>query len=363
MGANGVPPGRTYRAWLGADFAPSRVVVLDTSSTSAAPRFNGPKASVLERGLDELCVQLSAELTEREQSLATRAVAAVRADSGGSKPIWVLHANDGERYIFKQCAPNLAAAEETVAELRALARRPVIRAKRFKLNQRGAVLDGVLKRYVDLDASRLLQADTRCWTPMQQTVMLMEHAWEWFVDNLDANPGQYALLGPMALPVNIDWDRAFHTRGRARLSRFAKYRAALPNARTFLYCDYVEGRVELALDELVDEARRIERLPISIVARLLEWYACSRYRGATARRRFVRRVLSRQARVAVECERFAQALLAERHRISTSSGRWVGRIRESQRRLWRISQLAVLRLFRGVVGQAARRALVQLRSR
>ena len=103
----------------------------------------------------------------------------------------------------------------------------------------------MLKPFIDFNVSAELDADTTQWTVEQRAVMLAEHAWEWFLDNLDTNTSQYALLGPLRLPVNIDWDRAFFSDGRSELSRFAKYKPQLPNARTFLYADYVAGKVKL----------------------------------------------------------------------------------------------------------------------
>jgi hypothetical protein len=163
-----------------------------------------------------------------------------------TKPVVPLTDPSGKRYVLKVAEPALVAAEIAAYELRRLGGRPTIPVRRVTVDlPGGAVVSGVLKVFLDFDETHQLSNDAREWTELQRTVILREHAWDWFLGNLDTNTSQYALLGVAGYPINIDWDRAFAHEERSELSRFAKYRTALPNALTFLYADYVEGRISL----------------------------------------------------------------------------------------------------------------------
>ncbi|MGC4066806.1 MAG: hypothetical protein QM784_19655 [Polyangiaceae bacterium] len=154
----------------------------------------------------------------------------------GSKPLLTLIDEDGRKYVLKRGDLPLMAAEQAAYEMRSLGGRPALPARVVSVELSGlGVVEGLVKPYLEFDPNSELQVDTTRWTELQRNVMLAEHAWEWFLDNLDTNTSQYALVGPDAFPVNVDWDRAFASNFSAELSRFAKYKATLPNARTFLF--------------------------------------------------------------------------------------------------------------------------------
>jgi hypothetical protein len=135
---------------------------------------------------------------------------------------------------------------------------------------------GVLKPFVAFDPADELESDSSLWTDLQRAVMLREHAWEWLLDDLDANRGQYALLGPERYPVA----RRRVEREPGPPSRFDKYKPMLPNARSFLYADWLERRIELKFSYLTEEARHIARLPPARVRTLLLRYAARCERGS-----------------------------------------------------------------------------------
>lgn len=288
--------------------------------------------------------------------------------NSGSKPLLTLESPSNERFVFKLAAPELLAAEVAAFELKNLAGRPCIPAKLMELNlpERGAV-KGLLKPFVEWDAASELSTDTRQWTVLQRHVMLMEHAWEWFLDNLDSNAGQFALLGDKAFPLNIDWDRAFAQDGVSELSRFAKYRGTLPSARTFLYTDYVEGRIDLSLNLMLREARLIRELPRAGVVKSVQAYAEVRYSDANERMQFVTAVLARQVGVERAFRNFAKALLAERATFRKARDpRGIAlsvseRLRFQQSVIWNATQPVLHDISHGFAGRAARQLLKRLR--
>src|SRR5689334_23756389 len=193
----------------------------------------------IERALQALMTELKVDQFTGDEAKTLRRGDPAEARSG-SKPLLTLCSAAGACYAFKQCDAPLAAAEEAAYELRRLGRRPSVPARAMTIELEGeGPLTGLLKPFIDFNISAELEADTTTWTPEQRAVMLADHAWEWFLDNLDTNTSQFALLGPLRLPVNIDLDRAFSSDSRSELTRFAKYKPQLPNARTFLYADYV----------------------------------------------------------------------------------------------------------------------------
>ena len=236
-------------------------------------------------------------------SVGTQVLRATEPDAAraGSKPLIVLE-DASEKFVLKLAEPALMAAEEAAHLLRALGRRPSVpsRSVRVEVEEVGTLV-GIVKPFlVDFDPEKELSADTLTWTELQRSVILLEHAWEWFLDNLDTNTSQYALLGPHAYPLNIDWDRAFASEAQAELSRFAKYKSTLPNARTFLYSDYVEGRIGLDFALLMRECRHITRLPLDDVKRILGAYANQAFPENPDRgRALVARVLWRQRNMSV----------------------------------------------------------------
>ena len=184
------------------------------------------------------------------------------------------------------------------------------------------------------------------------------------LDNLDTNTSQYALIGEEGLPLNIDWDRAFATEARSELSRFEKYKSVLPNARTFLYSDYVEGKVDLPFSVLHAEARRIRRLPEAKVRSILQRYALVRFEEEDERRSFVARVLHRQRHIDADFKRFARDLLRERLAISVATPPGVAsRLRQGSTLLWDRSQVLLHFIARGAVGTSGRKLLRLVRSR
>jgi hypothetical protein len=222
-------------------------------------------------------------------------------------------------------------------------------------------LTGLLKPFVDFNVNAELNVDTTTWTTEQRAVMLAEHAWEWFLDNLDTNTSQYALFGPLRLPVNIDWDRAFFSDGRSELSRFTKYKPQLPNARTFLYADYVAGKIKLPLWLLANEARRIRRLPQRRVREILARYAAVRFSDPAERERFIERTLMRQRGIEHEVATFLRSLWSERRSLelpADSVGEWARRLLLLAWAAWQRVLNAVLR---GPIGKAARRVLSAFR--
>lgn len=307
--------------------------------------------------------ELKVEQFEAEDAKALR-----RGDSAearaGSKPILTLCSDSGSCYAFKQCEAPLAAAEEAAFELRRLGGRPAVpaRAMTIELDGEGS-LTGLLKPFIDFNISAELDADTTTWTVEQRAVMLADHAWEWFLDNLDTNTSQYALLGSLRLPVNIDWDRAFFSDGRSELTRFAKYKPQLPNARTFLYADYVAGKIKLPLWMLANEARRIRRLPQKQVRDILVRYAKVRFTDPAEGEAFIRRTLIRQRGIEREVATFMRSLWSERRALESppdSAGEWL------HRRLlvgWAFWQRVLNAVLRGPVGSAARKMLSLVRGR
>lgn len=308
----------------------------------------------------------TALLTLKEQldpgHLATVEVKAPEANErdvvhGGSKPLFKVHDSEGRLYLFKHCEPALAAAEEAAYQLRRLGGRPSVPARSMSMSFDGIELRGLLKPYVDFDNERQLPADTTQWSEEQRAVMLLEHTWEWFLDNLDTNTSQYGLMGPLELPVNIDWDRSFFSAAQSELSRFAKYRPTLPNARTFLYADYVAGKIKLPLWLLSQEARRIRRLPKARVRLILQRYAAVRFDDAAEREHFVTRVLRRRHGIEREVATFMRALWAERRTLQTPPDGLREHLHRQLLLRWADWQLVLNSAMRGPVGTVGRRAL------
>jgi hypothetical protein len=317
----------------------------------------------IERSLQALMIELKVDQFEAEEAKTLRRGGPAEARSG-SKPLLSLCSESGACYAFKQCDAPLAAAEEAAYELRRLGRRPSVPARAMTIELEGeGPLTGLLKPFIEFNIGAELGADSTTWTLEQRAVMLAEHAWEWFLDNLDTNTSQFALLGPSRLPVNIDWDRAFFSDSRSELTRFAKYKPQLPNARTFLYADYVAGKLELPLWMLANEARRIRRLPQKRVRKILARYAKVRYSDPAEAEAFIRRTLIRQRGIEREVGTFMRSLWSERRTLQApaeSAGEWL------HRRLllaWALWQRVLNAVLRGPVGRAARKALSIVRGR
>lgn len=285
----------------------------------------------------------------------------------GSKPLYVLESSSAARFVFKLGDPALLEAEVAAHKLRELGGRPVIPACIRKVTVEGEARSGLLKPFVEWDTSQELPPDTTRWSELQRHVMLMEHAWEFFLDNLDTNTGQFALLGPRGFPLNIDWDRAFAQAGQSELSRFAKYKGTLPSARTFLYSDYVEGRVDLRLGMLLSEARRIRKLPKRRVAEVLRGYAEARFAEAEEQADFVAGVLARQVHIEQAFRRFARSLMAERKAFSRTRRTDQADVGLQERLivfragLWNRAQLVWHHVSQGAPGRLGRGALKRLR--
>jgi hypothetical protein len=318
----------------------------------------------IEAALDQLGQEQNARQLATVDTKALRQVEP-EASRSGSKPLIALEHESGQRFVFKQCEPALAAAEEAAFRVRRLGRRPGVPARAISLELEGSgTLYGLLKPHLDFKVDAELPSDTTTWTMEQRAVMLLEHAWEWFLDNMDTNTSQYALLGPLQLPVNIDWDRAFFSEGRSEFSRFAKYRATLPNARTFLYADYAAGKTRLPLWILAKEARRIRKLPKNQLREILMAYARVRYVDAEQEQQhFVRRMLIRQHGIEREVAHFMRVLWAERRSLQTPAESLREFLHNKFVLLWGNWQIVLNVMLRGPVGRWARRCLSLIRGR
>jgi hypothetical protein len=281
------------------------------------------------------------------------------AQRAGSKPLHTLCDAEGRRYVLKLGPPELLAAEEAAHELRQLGGRPSVPARVVRAELEGVgQVDGLLKPYLEFDPAEELGSDTASWSELQRSVILLEHAWEWFLDNLDTNSSQYALLGPERFPLNIDWDRSFASGATAPLTRFIKYRALLPNVRTFLYADYVAGKIDLPLSLLRHEAQHIRRLPVREVRRIALRYAVVRYADRGEARAFVERMLRRRNKIEREFTRFTLDLLRERVGLSVlPSQRLAERLHKVSVLAWAQVQRALNRIARGPIGTAGRKLL------
>lgn len=290
----------------------------------------------------------------------------------GTKPLYTLTDDRGNRYVLKLGRPELMAAEQAAYELRRLGRRPCVPSRIIEVDlallesarSEGGRVKGLLKPFIEFEVHKELAADTQSWSELQRGVMLLEHAWEWWLDNSDTNTSQYALLGEHDFPLNIDWDRSFATEANSTLSRFDKYKTLLPNARTFLYSDYVEGKVDLPFSVLYAEARRIRRLPVAKVRAILERYATVRYESGSEAEAFVRRMLARQRTIETDFKRFVRDLLSERLALSVVPEKtFEARLRQGLVLAWNHGQLYLQKLSRGPLGDGGRKLLRWTRAR
>jgi hypothetical protein len=311
----------------------------------------------IDRALDELKHELD---LRQVATLEASTLSGLDAEphAGGSKLCLKLRDAEGQPYLFKQAEPALAAAEEAAHALRHLGGRPGLPARSIELDlgARG-VSGGVLRPFLELEHDRELDPDTRRWSVEQRAVMLLEHAWEWFLDNMDTNTSQYVLAGPLRVPLNMDWDRAFSSAATSELSRFAKYKPTLPNARTFLYADYVAGKIKLPLWLLAAEARRIRRLPKAAVRRILERYARARFDTPQEREHFVMRMLMRRHGIEREVGHFLRSLWAERRALAAPAGNLNERLHQALLLLWGDWQLVLNSVLRGPIGKLGRQLL------
>ncbi len=330
-----------------------------------APFHHSRRSSPLEKAIEEVRAEFEPSHFATVEAALLRPTD-VEATRAGTKPLYGLSDDRGRRYALKLGRPELMAAEQAAYELRRLGQRPCLPSRIIDIELEGqGRVTGLLKPFVEFEIERELDADTQSWSELQRSVILLEHAWEWLLDNSDTNTSQYALVGPEDYPLNIDWDRSFSTEARSTLSRFDKYKIILPNARTFLYSDYVEGKVDLPFSVLYAEARRIRRLPVSGVRRILERYARVRYEEDPAEgEAFIERVLSRQRSIETDFRRFARDLLSERLALSvvpetTPSAR----VRQGMVLVWNRGQHVFQRFSRGPIGTGGRKALRAVRSR
>jgi hypothetical protein len=137
----------------------------------------------------------------------------------------------------------------------------------------------------------------------------------------------------------------------------------LPNARTFLYADYVAGKTKLPLWLLSGEARRIRRLPKAQVVRILEQYARVSFAEESERQQFVQRMLLRRRGIEHEVGYFLRELWAERRQLGTPPDGPQEWLRQKSLLLWADWQLALNAVSRGPVGTAVRKGLSFARGR
>jgi len=283
----------------------------------------------------------------------------------GSKPLFVMMDGDGNKYILKIAEPALMAAEQAAYRLRKLGGRPAVPARVVDIELEGCgPTSGLLKPFLAFNHQHELITDTSQWTELQRSVILRDHVWDWFLDNMDTNTSQFALIGSEGYPLNIDWDRAFADEGKSEFSRFAKYRATLPNARTFLYADYVEGRVKLDLKLLACEAAFVRRLPETKVREILAEYARVGFSDPGEAKLFLRRALMRQRSIESEVAHFIRELRHERRQLSgsDSASLWQ-RPRLAAKRVWNHWQVVLQHVQRGAAGRLARKLLTRVRAK
>jgi hypothetical protein len=329
-----------------------------------APFHHARRSSPLEKAIEEVRAEFE------PGHFATVEAALLRSSDleetrAGTKPLYALTDDRGHRYALKLGRPELMAAEQAAYELRRLGERPCLPSRVIEVELEGqGRVTGMLKPFIEFEIERELPADTQSWTELQRSVMLLEHAWEWLLDNSDTNTSQYALVGERNYPLNIDWDRSFATEARSTLSRFDKYKVILPNARTFLYSDYVEGKVDLPFSVLYAEARRIRRLPVAGVRRILERYARVRYEDLAEGEAFIERVLARQRSIEADFRHFARDLLSERLALSVvPETNPSARVRQGMVLAWNRGQHVLQSVSRGPIGTGGRKALRAVRSR
>jgi hypothetical protein len=313
--------------------------------------------------LAQLRIDVESKLSTQDLEPASLALSNDAEATVGTKKLFMVEAQ-GVRYIVKAADAPLAQAEETASKVLSIGGRAVVPARVFG-GEIGGVgrVQGVLKPFLDFEPERTLSTDTSEWTEDQRLVLLVLHPWEWFLDNLDANQSQYALIGDDSLPMMIDWDRAFHRAGEAGLSRFHQHRANLPNLRNFLYADYVEARIDLDLSPLIEEAKHIAGLPEAEVRPLFERYAEVRFEEVSERRAFVRRFVQRKRTAIRDFKRFVAELERERRLQTAASLPMERRIPLWWRRIFRQLTQALNEVVRGPIGDSIRRMLRWLRAR
>jgi hypothetical protein len=260
-----------------------------------------------------VCAELAAS---RSATLEAELLHTIDSSGLRTETRFVLADQSGQRFLLTIASRQQVEAERAAFALRELAQRPTIFAAQRTVRIRGlGRTRGLLKPYVDVGSEAELDTDTTRWTDLQRSVVLLEHAWEWLLDQLDCGTEDYALLDPDGYPVIAGWSRAYASDARSEPSRFEVFRSGSPSARTFLYSDYVEGRVELHFSLLLREARRISRLAEPEVRRILERFAHARHRHPADARELVERALDRQRRIEWEMSRFVRELELERMRL------------------------------------------------
>ncbi len=283
-------------------------------------------------------------------------------DTIASKPIFEFGDASGQRFIFKVGDPASVSAEVCAYELQALAGRTCVPARLATLEVEPDVRAlGVLKPFLAFCNGSQLSAAPETWTPLQRAAIAREHVWEWFLGNFDTNTSQYALIptdtGEL-LPLNVDWDRSFCDKGLQPPTRFDKHKVTLPNAHTFLYADYVEGRIQLHLDLLLREAKRIARLSRADVERAFQRHAAVAFPDdEEQQRRWCQDRLQRQGRIERQFRSFVTELVRERRIAQREQAHWWGVY------MWRQGQLLLHNVLRGPLGSFGRSVLRRARGR
>lgn len=233
--------------------------------------------------------------------------------TAGSRPQVVLRDRHARRYLFK-----LAPPEQIAAELFAYRARRTLRCLHVPAARRTLSLpdlgerEGLVQPMIEHRHARLA-TDPSQWPALATEHLLREHPWEWLLANLDTHVDQYVLVGPHALPINIDWDHTLVDLDVEALDRFNKRSATVAPIRNLFYSEYVAGRVQGDFYGMLLEARRIDarisdRLLTSLVSRYCEELAL----GPDRRRDLCARMLRRKRALPAAFDAFVAELDHER---------------------------------------------------
>lgn len=233
--------------------------------------------------------------------------------SAGSLPQVVLLDRQGRRYLFKMAPPDQIAAELFACRVRATLGCLHVPAGRrtFVLPELGE-REGLVQPVIAHQEGRLAP-DAKDWPAVSVEHLLREHPWEWFLANLDTHVDQYLLVGPQALPINIDWDHALLDLAVDQLDRFNMRSAAVAPIRNLFYAEYVAGLVPADFYGMRLEARRIDTgISDPRLVKLVRSYCDELALPADQRKELSERLVERKRRLPSAFDRFARELDVER---------------------------------------------------